>query len=170
MPIKIELPPIVDVILQYSALFLGFYLAALMLGMLIWTARDIRARTHDVFSQILAVLLVLLLNLPGLFLYMILRPRETLAESYERLLAEEALLQEIEHRSLCPGCRQRIDSDWLICPVCGTELKRKCPHCAQLLALNWKACPYCASRASTSEAPTLIAKVGSGPDSPRHTD
>jgi RNA polymerase subunit RPABC4/transcription elongation factor Spt4 len=170
MPFDIELPPIVDVILQYSALFLGFYLAALVLGMVIWTIRDIRARTHDIFSQILAVLLVLFLNLPGLFLYLILRPRETLAEGYERLLAEEALLQEIEDRRLCPGCGQRIESGWLLCPMCRTELKQKCSHCGELLALDWKACPYCARPVSTPEPSGVVLRVASSSSSQRRAD
>lgn len=153
--IKITIPPIVDTILQYSALFLGFYLAAILLGMVIWTARDIRARSQDIFSQILAMLLVLILNLPGLFVYLILRPQESLAENYERMLAEEALLEEIESRRFCPGCRQRVEADWLVCPACLAELKRQCSHCGKLLALNWKACPYCAGPV-TQDRPTSV--------------
>ena len=70
------------------------------ISIVIWTFRDIRSRSRDIFAQILATLMVLvffpLFPLPGLALYMLLRPRETLSEVYERSLEEEALLQGIE--------------------------------------------------------------------------
>ena len=48
--------------------------------------------------------MVAILNVPGLLIYIFLRPRETLSEAYERSLEEEALLQEIEEKPVCPGC------------------------------------------------------------------
>jgi len=73
------------------------------------------------------------------------RPRETLAEVYDRSLEEEALLQSIEERESCPGCGQRIDQDWVICPFCHTKLKKSCHHCGQAIHLRWTMCPYCGS-------------------------
>ena len=62
---------------QYLAVLVE--LAALWLGLVIWTFRDIRSRSRDIFAQILATLVVAILNLPGLLIYMMVRPRETLA-------------------------------------------------------------------------------------------
>jgi RNA polymerase subunit RPABC4/transcription elongation factor Spt4 len=91
--------------------------------------------------------------LPGLILYFILRPRETLAEIYERSLEEEALLQGIEERLACPGCNRRIEEGFMICPTCHTRLKKACPSCEQLLHLRWNICPYCGAVQTTAKAP-----------------
>src|SRR5512144_225020 len=83
---------------------LGAYIVAFSAALIIWTFRDIRSRSRDIFAQLLATLMVAVFSLPGLFLYYILRPKETLAEAYERELAEEALLQDIEEKQACPSC------------------------------------------------------------------
>lgn len=153
MPISIELPAYLGVILQILAAFLGAYLLAIWLGMVIWTFRDVRARSRDVFYQLLATLLVLVFNVAGLFLYFILRPHETLAEVYARSLEEEALLQEVEDRRICPNCRQRVREDFLVCPACGTELKKRCSRCERLLFLHWAVCPYCGAPAKVEAEP-----------------
>lgn len=72
--------------------------AALWLAMIVWTNRDMRARSRDPLAQVFVTAIVALLNVPGLLIYFLLRPRETLAEAYERSLEEEALLQEIEEK------------------------------------------------------------------------
>jgi len=95
------------------------------------------------FAQLLAVLMVIIFNVFGLILYFLLRPHETLAEKYERALEEEALLQDIEERYNCPGCRQKIRADFQFCPSCHARLKQACPSCGELLQLQWDLCPYC---------------------------
>jgi len=123
----------------------GMVLAAFWLAMIIWTYRDMRARSRDSLAQIVVALLVAVLTLPGLLIYLFLRPRETLSEAYERSLEEEALLQEIEEKPVCPGCKQRVDEDWQACPNCHTRLKRPCTRCGRMLDLTWELCPYCAT-------------------------
>ena len=73
-------------ILLAALAFIGAVMAAFWLTLIIWTFRDMRARSRDVFAQILAALLVAIMFLPGLVIYMLLRPKETLAEAYERSL------------------------------------------------------------------------------------
>ncbi len=125
------------------AAFLGAFLAALWLSLVIWTFRDIRARSRDFFAQILATLVVAILNVPGILIYIMVRPRETLAEAYDRSLEEEALLQSIEERESCPGCGQRADKEWVTCPYCHTKLKKSCHRCGRAIHLRWTVCPYC---------------------------
>jgi hypothetical protein len=125
------------------AIIFFVYLAALWLTLVFWTYRDIRQRTRDPIVQVVAVMLVLLAFLPGHWIYLILRPRYTLTELYERSLEEEALLQELEDQKACPTCRRRVHDDFLICPSCRTQLKETCRSCAKPLSYAWVACPFC---------------------------
>jgi len=122
---------------------LGAYIVALYLGLIVWTFRDIRARSRDVLAQIMATLLVALFTLPGLLVYLLLRPHTTLAEEYEHALTEEAVLQELERQRTCPGCQRRVEPDFIICPYCHEQLRLRCTGCGRLLELNWDVCPYC---------------------------
>lgn len=132
-------------ILTAVALYLGIMLAAFWLAMVIWAFRDARSRSRDAITPFIVGLMVLVLTVPGLLIYLFLRPRETLSEAYERSLEEEALLQAIEQKSTCPGCRQAVHEDWQACPNCHTRLKRPCVRCGKMLELTWDLCPYCAS-------------------------
>ena len=150
-------------VIMFAAL-LGAFLTAMWIAVVIWTFRDIRSRSRDIFAQILATLMVLvffpLFPLPGLVLYVILRPRETLSEIYERSLEEEALLQGIEERMACPGCNRRIEEEFMICPTCHTRLKKACPACGRLLHLRWNICAYCgAVQTSVKAAPVPAEPV-----------
>lgn len=118
---------------------------ALWLAMVVWSYRDMRARSRDRLAHLFVALSVAVLNIPGLFVYILLRPRETLSEAYERSLEEEALLQEIEEKPTCPGCSHRVQELWQVCPNCNTRLKKSCHVCKNLLELPWTVCPYCAS-------------------------
>jgi RNA polymerase subunit RPABC4/transcription elongation factor Spt4 len=140
---------------------------ALWLAMIIWTFRDMRARSRDVFAQALAALVVAVLNVPGLLVYLILRPPETLAEQYERSLEEEALLQEIEGKPLCPGCGHTTKEAWRVCPYCHTKLRKECQHCGELLDLSWTLCPYCGkAQQETAQARRPAAAIGTDYDLP----
>jgi RNA polymerase subunit RPABC4/transcription elongation factor Spt4 len=162
-------------VIMFAALFAAF-LTATWISVVIWAFRDIRARSRDIFAQILGTLMVLiffpLFPLPGLAIYLILRPRETLAEIYERSLEEEALLQGIEERLACPGCNRRIEEEFMICPTCHTRLKKACPACGRLLHLRWNICPYCgavqtAVKAAPAPAPAMAVTVEGPAEAPR---
>ena len=119
------------------------FLAALWLSLIIWTFRDARSRARDPLARILAVLVVAVLFLPGIIIYLILRPPRTLEQEYQQSLEEEALLQAIEESPLCPGCGRRIKENWVVCPNCHTKLRKNCHQCGKLIELPWNICPYC---------------------------
>lgn len=123
------------------------FLVALWLALVFWTYRDIKARARDPLSRILAVLVVAVLFLPGILIYLILRPAHTLEDEYQQTLEEEALLQAIEESPLCPGCGRRIKDNWLICPNCHTKLRKNCYQCGKLMELPWNICPFCGTPA-----------------------
>ena len=126
-----------------AAFFLFAFIAIFWVALVYWTWRDVRSRTQDVILQITATVLVAVFSIGGFFIYMIVRPRQTLAELYERQLEEESLLAEMTERQTCPTCHYRIESDFQLCPSCGTKLRRPCPRCDHLLELKWNVCPFC---------------------------
>ena len=125
----------------------GAFLAALWLSLVIWTYRDIKSRGKDPLIRLLAVLVVAILFLPGIAIYLILRPELTLEDEYQRTLEEEALLRSIEEAPTCPGCGRRTHDDWLVCPHCHTKQKKPCHHCGYLMELPWNLCPHCGTPA-----------------------
>jgi RNA polymerase subunit RPABC4/transcription elongation factor Spt4 len=160
MQFPTELLNQIAVALEVAVACMTALLVAFWIGLAIWTFRDIRARTRDLFAWLLATLLVLVTGPIGLLLYLLLRPRETLAQSYDRQLEEEALLRDITTRRACPSCQAVTEPEWLICPHCRTELRRTCEACGRPLDLNWKVCPYCAApvvetKSVTTEKPAL---------------
>jgi RNA polymerase subunit RPABC4/transcription elongation factor Spt4 len=140
-------PTFISNLILFLTGFVGAFLAALWIALVIWTYRDIRGRSRDRLVQILTTLLVAVLNLPGVLVYLILRPQRTLEEEYQHTLEEEALLQALEDLPLCPGCERRVKDDWQVCPNCHTRLKKACHQCGKLMELPWNLCPYCGTPA-----------------------
>ena len=109
MPFGLDLRSFGDTLLYLTAFF-GAFLAALWLSLVFWAYRDIKARSHDRFVHFFAALVVGVLGPPGLVVYLILRPTKTLDEAYQHTLEEEALLTEIEERTVCPACGSRTEA------------------------------------------------------------
>lgn len=141
-----QLPANVKTILSFVLMLLGAYGLLFLLSLVIWTFRDIHSRTRDVLLQILATLLVLVFNIPGLLLYFVLRPQESLTEAYEHALGQEALLQDIEERYVCPNCKRKVEEEFVVCPYCSVELRKRCADCERPLNFSWDVCPYCGQR------------------------
>ena len=161
--------PSLETIIAYSTIcfsILGALLAAVWISLVVWTFRDMRARSRDPFAQLLAAVVVAILPGAGLLVYLILRPPETLAEDYERALEEEALLQEIEERPACPGCSRTVDSRWILCPHCHTRLRKICPDCNSLMELQWNLCPYCGNQHVDlyQASPAFVGEDSFGPE------
>lgn len=132
-----------DTIITALLIYAGIIAILVWASLILWTYRDTKARSRDTLMQTGAAILVAIFTIPGFIAYLFLRPKETLAEAYERSLEEEALLQEIEEKPSCPGCGQTIQNNWRVCPYCHTTLKQSCIACKNLLELSWKICPYC---------------------------
>ena len=93
--VTIPVPAGTETILQAAAAVCGAFAALLLVSLLVWTARDVASRSRDRLARLGAVLLVLLVPLVGLVAYLLLRPRETVSERYERELIEEILAREV---------------------------------------------------------------------------
>ncbi len=48
-----------------------------------------------------------------------------------------------EATQTCPSCGAPVQPDFVLCPRCGTQLKRACPTCHKAVDVTWVACPYC---------------------------
>src|SRR5262245_42806815 len=135
--------PIVQLALQAIAI----YFIILWLAGAYWAFRDMQLRTENPILPYLAASLIVLFTpvffIFGVIVYRIIRPHEKIGEVYERNLAEEALLAEVESVKSCPTCARRINEEWIICPTCRTRLNRVCPNCSRLVGLDWSLCAWC---------------------------
>jgi RNA polymerase subunit RPABC4/transcription elongation factor Spt4 len=152
MPTEIQIPSVLITILQLILAFGGAFFLALWLSLIVWTFRDARLRSRDIFAILLATLMVTIFGPLGVILYFLLRPPTTLAELYERSLEEEALLQDLEERPQCPTCSRLVDDIWIVCPDCHSSLKKPCANCGKSLNLNWNICPFCGVHVTAAEA------------------
>ena len=134
-------------ILQLGLRAVAVYIVILWLAAAYWAFRDIQLRTSNPIAPYLVASLVILFTpvffLLAVFIYRIIRPQEKIGEVYERNLAEEALLAEVETIRTCPTCSRRVDEEWIICPTCRTRLNRVCPNCSRLVGLDWSLCAWC---------------------------
>ena len=123
------------------------YLFIVWLAAAYWAFRDMHDRTENPVLPYLASSLIILFTpfffVFGVVVYKVMRPSERLGEVYERNLAEEALLAEVEAIKTCRGCDRRVEREWIICPWCRTRLNRVCPNCERLVGLDWSICAWC---------------------------
>jgi RNA polymerase subunit RPABC4/transcription elongation factor Spt4 len=133
-------------VVQFVIYSILAYLVVLWLASAYWVFRDMQQRTENAILPYLAASLVIVF-LPvfplAVFVYKIIRPHEKIGEVYERNLAEEALLAEVEAIKSCPTCARRVNDEWIICPTCRTRLNRVCPNCSRLVGLDWSLCAWC---------------------------
>jgi RNA polymerase subunit RPABC4/transcription elongation factor Spt4 len=123
------------------------YMILLWIVAAYWAFRDMRDRTENPLLPFLATGLIIMF-LPfffplGVVVYRVVRPPERLGDVYERNLAEEALLAEVEAVKTCRNCDRRVDPEWILCPWCRQRLNRVCPNCERLVGLDWSLCAWC---------------------------
>ena len=153
-------------IVQFGIRAIGIYLVILWLATAYWAFRDMQQRSDNAILPYLAAAFIILFT-PIFFIfafwfYKIVRPHEKIGEVWERNLAEEALLAEVESIHHCPGCDRRIDDEWIICPNCRTRLKRVCPNCSRLVGMDWSLCAWCGKDFERREAPAAIGALPRG--------
>jgi RNA polymerase subunit RPABC4/transcription elongation factor Spt4 len=131
----------------------GAFLFAFWVAMGIWAFNDIRARSRDWLAIVLACVLVLVFPVVGWVLYLMIRPKHTLAEAYDRALEEEALLRELEETVACQTCGVPVQEAWVYCPNCHAQLQHSCPACSKLVRNEWEICVYCGAEQAPVAAP-----------------
>ncbi|MBX3029963.1 MAG: zinc ribbon domain-containing protein [Chloroflexi bacterium] len=145
-------------VVQVALQLIVAYIILVWLLTAFWAFRDMQHRTNNPVAPYLAAGLIVaftpILFLFAVILYRIVRPRETIAESNERALAEEAILAEIEARPHCANCSRAVEEEWIICPTCRNRLRRVCPNCSRLVELDWTLCAWCGK---DFERPEVVA-------------
>src|SRR6188472_3764300 len=162
-------------IVQFTLQAIAAYIVILWLAAAYWAFRDMQLRTENPILPYLAASLIVLFTpaffLFGVIVYRIIRPQEKIGEVYERNLAEEALLAEVEAIKSCPTCARRVNEEWIICPTCRTRLNRVCPNCSRLVGLDWSLCAWCGKDferpASTGGRPVPITPLPAADDATR---
>jgi RNA polymerase subunit RPABC4/transcription elongation factor Spt4 len=151
--------PVVQLALQAAFV----YLVILWLASAYWAFRDMQQRSDNVLLPYLAAAGIILFTpiffIFAVWVYKIIRPHDKIGEVYERNLAEEALLNEVESIHHCPGCEHRIDDEWIICPFCRTRLNRVCPNCSRLVGMDWSLCAWCGKDFARRQVPAAAVEA-----------
>ncbi|MEX2183608.1 MAG: zinc ribbon domain-containing protein [Chloroflexota bacterium] len=134
-------------VVQLGIRAIAVYLIILWIATAYWAFRDIQQRSDNPILPYLVAAGVILFTpiffIFAVWVYKIVRPHEKIGEVWERNLAEEALLAEVESILHCPTCERRVNEEWIICPSCRTRLNRVCPNCSRLVGLDWSLCAWC---------------------------
>lgn len=129
--------------LQFTLAGIAAFGVALWFALAVWTFRDIERRSSSIVVQVLATLVVVLGFIPGIAIYLLLRPGETAEQRMQREVEESYLAQELGSVPVCPGCSRAIRDEFIFCPDCGTSLRRTCGSCGRLVDANWSICAFC---------------------------
>lgn len=124
---------------------LAIFLAVVFwLALAYWVYKDARRRIDDPWLVGLATVLGLVPPYIGPVVYLLFRPAETLEDVRSRRTELRALEQHLGRaRPSCPVCSTAVETDYLVCPVCATQLRKACTNCDAALEPLWQMCPYC---------------------------
>ncbi|MEO8571595.1 MAG: zinc ribbon domain-containing protein, partial [Chloroflexota bacterium] len=148
-------------VVQIGLRLVFIYIAILWIATAYWAFRDMQQRSDNAILPYIAAAGIILFTpiffVFAVWVYKIVRPHEKIGEVWERNLAEEALLAEVESIHHCPSCEKRIDDEWIICPNCRTRLKRVCPNCSRLVGMDWSLCAWCGKDFERRDVPVAAA-------------
>lgn len=82
----------------------------------------------------------------GLIAYLVLRPHSYASDREEQELDMALRERQLAQYGTCPQCGAPIEKDFVVCPVCDTQVRNVCPSCHRPLDAHWKVCPYCRTR------------------------
>ncbi|MGI6423467.1 MAG: zinc-ribbon domain-containing protein [Candidatus Dojkabacteria bacterium] len=141
----------------------GIVLALLILVFWIvligWVWIDSAERTSNKQWRLAYLFLVIFFNIPGLIIYFIIRPSETIEQVYWEDLERRYLKYETAELGDCSKCGSQLLPGYVFCVNCGNEIKRKCPNCQILIIKGVKFCPHCgtqvAEKATQQEQPSV---------------
>ncbi|TXF37629.1 hypothetical protein E4J93_03695 [Collinsella sp. BA40] len=120
-------------------LFIGFVVALYLLSV-IYVFIDAKRRGAEPFWL---WGIVSFIPVVGLIAYLALRPNSYASEREEMDLEMALRERQLAEYGACPKCGTTIEKDFVVCPVCNTQVRNVCPSCRKPLDAHWKVCPYC---------------------------
>ena len=87
--------------------------------------------------------LLALVPFVGLMAYIVMRPASYVAAREEQELDMALRERQLAQYGSCPNCGTTIEKDFIVCPVCNTQVRNVCPTCKRPLEAHWKVCPFC---------------------------
>jgi hypothetical protein len=125
---------------------IALYIAIIWLAVVAWTIRDITTRSNNFLVILLSFLLVLVGNVPGLVIYILVRPQQTIEDGRNKELFYASILD--KEISSCKSCGMLVRSDYKHCPNCAQDLRDECPNCSEQINPIWTYCVNCNYRLS----------------------
>jgi RNA polymerase subunit RPABC4/transcription elongation factor Spt4 len=154
-------------IVRTAGQVIAIYIVIIWLASAYWAFRDMQLRTENPILPYVAAAFIIIFSpvafIAAVIVYRIVRPQERIGDAYERNLAEEALLAEVEAVATCPTCARRVNDEWIICPICRTRLKRVCPNCSRLVGLDWSLCAWCGKDFERRDIPAAVPDLAGTP-------
>lgn len=87
--------------------------------------------------------LLALVPFVGLMAYIVMRPASYVADREEQELDMALRERQLAQYGSCLNCGTTIEKDFIVCPVCNTQVRNVCPTCKRPLEAHWKVCPFC---------------------------
>lgn len=142
--------------IEFMIKFFVVYFFVVWIGLIVWVARDIAARSLSRMFQCLCVLIMIIFTPLGLILYLLIRPKKTVYDIYSdeiednlsilHEIVEERLWEKDDETLYCPECEESIEAEFIICPSCKCSLKDTCHSCHKVIREWWSVCPYCETK------------------------
>lgn len=127
--------------LQTAVTVIVALLVVLYVLSIVWVVRDayLRGARWYVWAVVALVPIV------GLVAYCLLRPAMLQIDRDEQELEIALKQRELRKYGECATCGYPVESDYILCPNCHTQLKNLCGRCEHALDPAWAVCPYCAT-------------------------
>lgn len=134
--------------LQMAITAIVVMLVILYVLSIIWVVRDAYLRGTRWYIWAIVSLVPVL----GLVAYCLLRPAMLQIDRDEQELEIALKQRELLKYGECAQCGYPVESDYVICPSCHTQLKNLCSTCNRALDPAWTLCPYCATPVGGAQA------------------
>ena len=128
------------------SIILGMVLILFWLVMIGWVWIDSGERTSKTSKRLIYLFLIIFLNIPGLVIYLIVRPSETIEQIYWADLERRYLKYETSDLGDCSKCGHQLLPGFVFCSNCGNEIKLRCPKCGVLMSKDFKFCSNCGNQ------------------------
>jgi len=102
----------------------------------VWVGLDAGKRG---LNGILWGLLVFFTGVVGLIVYLLVGP--VMQRNNTETARPDSTPAAAPTSPRCPGCNQRVDPQFKVCPYCAKGLR--CRSCDKTIDAGWKVCPYC---------------------------